>query len=100
MRKTSIILKSNNFKKMYPIFNFSPKISMPAKYFFFITIHYSYNKYMLAFLIQLTNLLTGSISTIYRQRKKGKWDMESGRKNREVMRSRMHESCQKYFTEK
>lgn len=54
---------------------------MPTEYFFFITIHYFYNIYMLAFLIQLTDLLTGSISTIYRQRKRGKvghgeWEKE------------------------
>lgn len=54
---------------------------MPAEYFFFITIHYFYNIYMLAFLIQLADLLTGSISTINRQRKRGKvghgeWEKE------------------------
>lgn len=54
---------------------------MPAEYFFPIKIHYFYNIYMLAFLIQLTDLLTGSISTIYRQRKRGKvghgeWEKE------------------------
>lgn len=53
------------------IFN-GKKLSMPAEYLFFITIHYSYKIYKLAFLVQLTGLLTGSISTIYRQRKRGK----------------------------
>lgn len=38
---------------------------------------------MLAFLIQLTDLLTESVSTIYRQRKRGKvghgeWEKEYG----------------------
>lgn len=69
------------------------------------TNHYCYDEfictyntctYMLAFLVQLTYMLTKLISTILRQRKAGKIGNESGGHNRGIMR--MHVSCQKCFT--